>query len=271
MNQTNSCSSQVAKCSLGKVSLVGAGPGDPDLLTLKALRAIEAADLILFDQLVGEGIKALFPSSVPAFYVGKRVGDHSISQKDLNKLIVKKAKEGLNVVRLKGGDPYMFGRGGEELLALDKAGVEVEVIPGITAAAGCAASTKIPLTHRGMAQGCTFVTGYGESSLGHNWQALAQLGHTLVFYMGLTKAAEIQENLMQAQMSGTTPVAIVENGSRENQREVITDLQSLVSTVRENNIASPALIIVGQVVSIHGMLQAQITQSLSEFAAPICA
>lgn len=269
MNQSHK--TQQPKLASGKVSLVGAGPGDPELLTLKALRAIESADLILFDQLVGEGIKALFPSSVPAFYVGKRIGAHSITQEELNKLIVKKAKEGLNIVRLKGGDPYMFGRGGEEMLALDKAGIEVEVIPGITAAAGCAASTKIPLTHRGMAQGCTFVTGHGETSLGHNWEALAQLNHTLVFYMGLTKAADIQNNLLGAQMNGNTPVAIIENGSRENQREIITDLQSLVAAVQEHRVASPALIIVGQVVEVHSMLQAQIHSSLIEFAAPICA
>lgn len=260
------------KSRLGKVWLVGAGPGDPELLTLKAIRAIEAADLILFDQLVGDSIKALFPAAVPAFFVGKSKGNHSISQAELNKLIVKKARDGLNIVRLKGGDPYMFGRGGEEMLVLTEAGIEVEIVPGITAAAGCAASTKIPLTHRGMAQGCTFVTGHAEKSLDLNWSALAGLNHTLVFYMGLTKAADIQQHLLAAGMNCATPLAVIENGCRDNQREVYGQLDELCFLVNSHSISSPALIIVGQVVSLHEVVElCSGEQSTNDFSASICA
>jgi uroporphyrin-III C-methyltransferase len=241
----------------GKVWLVGAGPGDAELLTLKALRAINSADIIFYDQLVSEEICALFPKNTPALYVGKVKNNHSIPQEDLNQLLVNQAQLGLNVCRIKGGDPFVFGRGGEELLELRKAGVEAEVIPGITSASGCSTYADIPLTHRGIAQGCTFVTGHAEKTLDVNWNALAQLNHTLVFYMGLTRAGDISENLLAGGLAADTPVAIIENGCRKNQRDIISDLANFPAAVLTEKVQSPALIIVGQVVSLKEQLQVE--------------
>ncbi|RYY73646.1 MAG: uroporphyrinogen-III C-methyltransferase [Gammaproteobacteria bacterium] len=239
----------------GKVWLVGAGPGDADLLTVKALRAINSADIIFYDQLVSEEICALFPKNTPALYVGKVKNNHSIPQDDLNQLLVSQAKSGSNVCRIKGGDPFVFGRGGEELLELRKAGVEAEVVPGITSASGCSTYADIPLTHRGIAQGCTFVTGHAEKTLDVNWNALAQLNHTLVFYMGLTRASDISESLLASGLAADTPVAIIENGCRKNQRDIISDLKNFPEAVLREQVQSPALIIVGQVVSLKDQLQ----------------
>ncbi len=246
----------------GKVWLVGAGPGDPELLTLKALRAIESADLILFDQLVSNDIRALFPPATPAFYVGKVKGNHSIAQTDLNSLLVKKARLGLNIVRLKGGDPFVFGRGGEELACLAKSQIDVEVVPGITAASGCSAASRIPLTHRGVSQGCTFVTAHAESELKVDWRSLAGLRHTLVFYMGLTKAQTIQHELIANGCDSRTPVAVIENGSRDNQRQVVGSLGELTQLISDNAMASPALIIVGDVVDLSRELNVERLQSI---------
>jgi len=239
----------------GKVWLVGAGPGDADLLTVKALRAINTADIIFYDQLVSDEICALFPKNTPALYVGKVKDHHSIAQEDLNRLLVDQAQSGLNVCRIKGGDPFVFGRGGEELLELRKAGVEAEVIPGITSASGCSTYADIPLTHRGIAQGCTFVTGHAEKTLDINWHALSQLNHTLVFYMGLTRATDIANNLMAEGMAESTPVAIIENGCRKNQRNIISDLKHFPERVLLEQVKSPALIIVGDVVRMRTQLQ----------------
>jgi uroporphyrin-III C-methyltransferase len=238
------------KSTTGKVWLVGAGPGDPDLLTLKALRAIENADIIFFDQLVSTDIRALFPAGTPSLYVGKAKNHHSIAQEDLNQLLVDQAQAGLTVCRIKGGDPFVFGRGGEELLELRKAGIDAEVIPGITSASGCSTYANIPLTHRGLAQGCTFVTAHAEKTLDVNWHALAQLNHTLVFYMGVTRAENIATELQAAGLDSHTPTAIIENGCRKNQRVLISDIRSLPAMVARENVQSPALIIVGQVVSL---------------------
>lgn len=241
----------------GKVWIVGAGPGDPELLTLRAYKAISSADLILFDALVSDEIRALFPKCVPAFYVGKRKGDHSIAQQDLNALLVKQASEGKSICRLKGGDPFVFGRGGEELLVLLKAGVDAEVVPGVTAASGCATYAGIPLTHRGMAQGCTFVTGHGEQDLNLNWSALATMGHTLVFYMGLSRAELIKAQLTANGLSPTTPAAVIENGCRANQRVLVSTLEQLPQTIVNNGVQSPALIVVGDVVALAEQLSPQ--------------
>ncbi len=165
------------------MSLVGAGPGDPDLLTVKALRVIQQADVIVYDRLVSKEICQLFPSSTPTVYVGKAKDHHSVPQQNINELLVNKAKQGLNICRLKGGDAFVFGRGGEEMLELRQAGVEVDLVPGITAAAGCTSYAGIPLTHRGLSQGCTFVTAHAEKELYICWQSLAQLDHTLVFFI----------------------------------------------------------------------------------------
>lgn len=236
--------------SAGKVWLVGAGPGDPDLLTVKALRAIENADIIFYDQLVSADVRALFPKNTPALYVGKSKNHHSIAQDDLNQRLVDQAQMGLTVCRIKGGDPFVFGRGGEELLTLRRAGVDAEVIPGITAASGCSSAAGIPLTHRGVSQGCTLVTGHGETEVTANWQALAQLNHTLVFYMGVSRADEIAKQLMLAGQSASTPAAIIENGCRENQRVITTRLDRLAESVVSEAVRSPALIVVGDVVSL---------------------
>lgn len=239
----------------GKVWLVGAGPGDADLLTLKALKAINSADIIFYDQLVSDEICALFPKTTPALYVGKIKNNHSIPQEDLNQLLVNQAQLGLNVCRIKGGDPFVFGRGGEELLELRKAGVDAEVIPGITSASGCSTYADIPLTHRGFSQGCTFVTGHAEKTLDINWSALAQLNHTLVFYMGLTRAGDISSNLLAGGLAANTPVAIIENGCRKNQRNIISDLENFPVAVLREQVQSPALIVVGKVVGMHMQLQ----------------
>jgi len=242
----------------GKVWLVGAGPGDADLLTVKALRAINSADIIFYDQLVSEEICALFPKNTPALYVGKVKNNHSILQEDLNQLLVNQAQLGLNVCRIKGGDPFVFGRGAEELLELRKAGIDAEVIPGITSASGCSTYADIPLTHRGIAQGCTFVTGHAEKTLNVNWSALAQLNHTLVFYMGLTRVGDISANLLAGGLAADTPVAIIENGCRKDQRNIISDLKNFPGAVLREHIKSPALIIVGHVVSLQEQLQVKV-------------
>lgn len=239
-------------CSLaaGKVWLVGAGPGDAELLTLKALRAIEQADLILFDALVSEDIRARFPKNIPHFYVGKLKGQHSIAQADLNALLIKKARAGLNVCRIKGGDPFIFGRGAEEQLALQAAGIAVEVVPGITSASGCTTAAGIPLTHRGLAQGCTFITAQGEQDTHIHWPSLVGLNHTLVFYMGLSRAPWIAQQLLQAGMAPQKPLALIENGSRSNQRVVTGCLKDLPLLIEQHALKTPALIVVGEVVSL---------------------
>lgn len=244
-----------SSCRLGLVSLVGAGPGDPDLLTVKALRVIEQADVIVYDNLVSTQIRTLFPDSAEHLYVGKIKGAHSLKQADINQLLIEKAQQGLNVCRLKGGDAFVFGRGGEEMLALKALGIEVQIVPGITAAAGCSSYAGIPLTHRGLAQGCTFVTAHAEKELSIKWQALAALDHTLVFYMGLSKAGLIETQLLQAGLDKQTPVAFIENGCCPEQRVITGTLQQLASLVAAHQIKSPSLIMVGKVVALTEQLQ----------------
>lgn len=251
----------------GKVFLVGAGPGDAELLTVKALRIIQSADIIFYDYLVSPDIRALFPKNTPAIYVGKAKNQHSIAQEDLNQLLVQQALAGLTVCRIKGGDPFVFGRGGEELMELRSAGIESEVIPGITSASGCSTYADIPLTHRGISQGCTFVTGHAEKSLDVNWSALAQLNHTLVFYMGLTRAGDIARELLNAGMSANTPVAIIENGCRKNQRNIITELNDLPDAVAREQVQSPALIVVGEVVKLNTELALVVEQQRMSLSA----
>ena len=264
LKQRSDANERAKKIRVGKVWLVGAGPGDAELLTVKALRAINTADIIFYDYLVSADIRALFPRNVPAHYVGKAKNQHSIAQEDLNQLLVKQAQLGLTVCRIKGGDPFVFGRGGEELLELRTAGIEAEVIPGITSASGCSTYADIPLTHRGLSQGCTFVTGHAEKSLDVNWDALAQLNHTLVFYMGLTRAEEIAAKLLAGGLAADTPVAIIENGCRKDQRDIISTLNEFPAAVMREQVQSPALIIVGEVVRMKEKLQAQVWQHNSE-------
>lgn len=263
-NKNGDANERAKKSRLGKVWLVGAGPGDAELLTVKALRAITTADIIFYDYLVSAEIRALFPTNIPAHYVGKAKNQHSIAQEDLNQLLVKQAQLGLTVCRIKGGDPFVFGRGGEELLELRTAGIEAEVIPGITSASGCSTYADIPLTHRGLSQGCTFVTGHAEKSLDVNWDALAQLKHTLVFYMGLTRADEISAKLLAGGLAADTPVAIIENGCRKDQRDIISTLSEFPAAVLREQVQSPALIIVGEVVRMKEKLQATVQANLAQ-------
>lgn len=252
---SNSKNSMSPVNTQGKVSLVGAGPGDPDLLTVKALRIIQQADLILFDRLVSAEIRALFPVSTPAIYVGKAKDRHSISQAQLNTLLLDKVRLGLNVCRIKGGDPLIFGRGSEEMLSLKAQGVDVEVVPGITAASGCTSYAGIPLTHRGISQGCTFFTAHAEEKLEINWSALANFDHTLVFYMGLSKASMISDELIQAGLKFTTPIAFIENGCCPQQRLITGELHDMAALVKRADIQSPTLIVVGETVLLADRLR----------------
>lgn len=234
----------------GVVTLVGAGPGDPDLLTVKAARAIQQATLIVFDNLVSEEIRALFPDTATKLYVGKAKGNHCLTQDEINQLLIGYAKSGVDVCRVKGGDAFVFGRGGEEMLLLAKKGIQVEVIPGITAASGCSTYANIPLTHRGLAQGCTFITAHADKELTANWSALATLNQTLVIYMGLSKTEMISDALIHHGMDSNTPVAFIENGCTHKQRVFTGRLTELTQLKNQNQIQSPALIVIGEVVTV---------------------
>lgn len=252
---------------VGKVSLVGAGPGDADLLTIKALRCIQTADIILYDRLVSEDIRSLFPASTPAFYVGKAMGNHCIPQDKLNELLVEKAQKGFNICRLKGGDPFVFGRGGEEMLVLKQAGIEVEVVPGVTSGIGAASYSGIPVTHRGLSQACTFVTAHAEKTLNIDWQALARLNHTLVFYMGLSKLPEIHQQLVAHGLAADTPAALIENGCRKEQRVFTGTVSNLEQLAKQHKLQTPTLVVVGQVVELAESLHwfGQLTSENSEW------
>ncbi|GAB2848177.1 uroporphyrinogen-III C-methyltransferase [Pseudoduganella ginsengisoli] len=234
---------------MNKVTLVGAGPGDPDLLTVKALKAIQAADVLLVDDLVSGGIMALAPPSARVVYVGKRGGCAQTPQAFIERLMIAEAKAGHHVVRLKGGDPYMFGRGGEERAHLMAQGVDVDVVPGITSGLAGAASIGIPLTHRDWSQGAVFVTGHGKDAQSEpNWPALAQSRLTLVIYMGVARCARIQAGLLAGGAAPETPVAVVQSATRNAQRQLITTLGALPEALAASGIGSPAVIVVGDVV-----------------------
>ncbi len=239
----------------GDVFLVGAGPGDADLLTVKALRVIQSCDVILYDNLVSEEIKLLFPSATKQFFVGKSKSNHSIDQKDLNKLIVNLSRKGLSVCRLKGGDPFIFGRGSEEMLTLHQAGIETQVVPGITAASGCTSYAGIPLTHRKVSQGCTFVTAQAATELAVNWASLAAVNHTLVFYMGLSQLPMISQQLTQHGLAGDTPAALIENGTQSVQRVLTSTVSALAEQAKQQQFVSPTLIVIGEVVNYRQQLQ----------------
>ena len=233
--------------SAGKLWLVGAGPGDPDLLTLRAARLIESADLVVHDGLVGDGVLALIPAHVERVSVAKQRSRHTMKQALINELIVREARAGKQVVRLKGGDPFIFGRGGEDLEAARAAGVACEVVPGITAAAGCAAQAGLPLTHREDASAVSFVAGQCKDLTDQDWSGLAGHGRTLVIYMGLATASAIADKLIADGVSPGLPVAVVERGTSADARVLRTLLTDLGDLVARERVASPALIIVGQV------------------------
>ncbi len=252
--RVNTVSMQTRAIQTGKVYLVGAGPGDADLLTVKALRLIQNCDVILYDKLVSDDIQALFPAGCKKFFVGKSMSNHSIPQEQLNKLMVTFAKKGLVICRLKGGDPFVFGRGSEEMLVLHKADVTTEVVPGITAASGCTSYAGIPLTHRGVSQGCTFITGHAEKTLELNWSSLASVNHTLVFYMGLSQLAHIAQQLTLHGLCKNTPVALIENGSQLSQRVFMTNIDQMTLQADQHSLVSPTLIVIGQVVKYREQL-----------------
>jgi uroporphyrin-III C-methyltransferase len=236
-----------------KVTLVGAGPGDPELLTLKAVKAIRAATVLLVDDLVNPEIVAMASPGVRVIHVGKRGGCRSTPQAFIERLMVIAAREGENVVRLKGGDPFIFGRGGEEVEHLRSAGVEVQVVNGITSGLAAVTSLGVPLTHREHAHGVVFVTGHAHhGSHGTDWRALAATARdarlTLVIYMGVSGAARIQEELLTA-LPASTPVAVVQRASLPDQRQAVTTLGELGATIAREQLASPSVIVVGDVIS----------------------
>jgi uroporphyrin-III C-methyltransferase / precorrin-2 dehydrogenase / sirohydrochlorin ferrochelatase len=236
------------KAETGRVSLVGAGPGDPELLTLRAARALREADVIVYDKLVDPAVLEYARRDARRIFVGKSKGDHTLSQAEINALLAKEAKAGRHVVRLKGGDPFVFGRGGEELDALVADGVRVEVVPGITAATGCAAYAGFPLTHRDHASSVVFVSGHSKDGFSDlDWPALANPRQTIVVYMGVSAAGEVAGKLIEAGLSASTPVAIVENGTRWDQRVVKGELQQAADLIRQHGVAGPALLVIGEV------------------------
>ena len=240
----------------GKVWLVGAGPGDPDLLTVKALRLIQAADVVIHDRLVADAIMDLIPESAQRVYVGKARNDHAVPQEDINQLLVDMARAGHQVVRLKGGDPFIFGRGGEEIEQLAESCIPFEVVPGITAASGCAAYAGIPLTHRDYAQSVRFITGHlKENGVNLQWPELLDPQQTLVFYMGLVGLQSICEKLMEYGRDPSTPVAIIEKGTTQTQRVVIATLANIAEKAKEHAVSAPTLTIIGDVVLLHEKLK----------------
>jgi uroporphyrin-III C-methyltransferase/precorrin-2 dehydrogenase/sirohydrochlorin ferrochelatase len=241
---------------IGEVYLVGAGPGDPDLLTFRALRLLQMADVVVYDRLVAPPILDLARREAEQIYVGKERSNHALSQENINQLLVRLAKEGKRVVRLKGGDPFIFGRGGEEIETLMENGVTFQVVPGITAASGCATYSGIPLTHRDYAQSVVFATGHlRDGTVDLNWKALAHANQTIVFYMGLHGVGVVSAQLIAHGLAPDTPVALVQQGTTQNQRVAVTTLEHLEQTVREQALKPPTIIIVGRVVELHDKLQ----------------
>jgi uroporphyrin-III C-methyltransferase len=237
----------------GEVALIGAGPGDVELLTLKALRFLQQADVVLYDYLVSEDILALIPATTQLVCVGKRAGAHSVPQDQTNQLLVEFALSGQRVVRIKGGDPFIFGRGGEELEVLADAGVIFHVVPGITAAAGATAYAGIPLTHRDYAQSAMFITGHLKAETDQmDWSTLARGNQTLVIYMGLMKSEHIQSQLIEHGRHPDTPVAIIERGTQSSQKVFKGQLAQLAEL--SQGAESPSLIVVGEVVSLSDKL-----------------
>ena len=235
----------------GEVFLVGAGPGDPELLTLRSLHLIQKADVCIYDNLVSKDILELVRRDAQMIYAGKLRNNHTIEQKEINKLLVNYAKKGLRVLRLKGGDPFMFGRGGEEISELMAKKIKFQVVPGITAATGVAAYAGIPLTHRDYSQSCIFITGHEKNGeLNINWNNLINENQTIVIYMGLNSLPSILQNLIDYGMRKNMPIAVVQEGTTENQKVVVSTISRVNAKILKTDIQSPAIIIIGEVVKL---------------------
>lgn len=251
--------------SLGEVYLVGAGPGDPDLLTFSALRLMQRADVVLYDRLIGEEILSLVRRDAERIYVGKLPKDHTMEQDDIAALMVKLAREGNRVLRLKGGDPFIFGRGGEEIEKLAAYGVPFKVVPGITASAGCGAYAGIPLTHRDHAQSCLFVTAHGKDGvLDLDWEVLVRPAQTVAIYMGMNNLPALVEGFARHGVSMKTDVALIENGTRPDQRVLIGTLEDINAKAQEKRFRSPTMIIIGSVVRLRNKIATNKQTSVDE-------
>lgn len=242
---------------MGFVSIVGAGPGPVDLMTLRALDRLQRAEVVVHDRLISPDILASVPAGAQRLYVGKALGDHSVPQAGIHALLVQHARAGQRVVRLKGGDPYVFGRGGEEVQALQAEGIAFEVVPGVTAASGCSAAAGIPLTHRDLSASCVFLPGHlADDDATHDWAALARPGQTRVFYMGIQRLPHIAERLMAHGLSPDTPAAIVRDGTRPSQTVLACPLHRLVQVAPAYG-PQPGLLIIGETVQLSPHFQTQ--------------
>lgn len=248
----------------GKVYLVGSGPGDPELLTLKARRLIDNAEVVIYDQLPGKAILDSMPANAEKIDVGKYAGNHTMTQAEINEVLVQKAKEGKRVVRLKGGDPYVFGRGGEEAEVLAAEGIEFEVVPGITSAIAVPAYAGIPVTHRESTSMVTFITGHEDPTKlesGLDWETLAKFEGTIVILMGVKMLGRNAEELIKHGKDPSTPVAVIEKGTRPDQRVTVGNLANIADLAKEHKIKAPAITVIGDVVRMHDILGEQHTST----------
>jgi uroporphyrin-III C-methyltransferase len=244
----------------GRVALVGAGPGDPDLLTLKAVRALARADVVLHDDLVGEAVLDFIGAGARVIAVGKRGGCASTPQAFIEQLMIREARAGHYVVRLKGGDPFVFGRGGEEMVALRDAGIEVEIVPGITSGLAAPAAVGVPVTHRGLAHGVALVTAHAADGSGEpDWRALGASHLTLVVYMGMQRIADLRDKLLAVGQSACTPVMVIANATRDDQQSLRTTLGRMEDDAKSAGLRSPAIIVIGDVAAIAGQAGAAAT------------
>ena len=251
---------------LGIVHLVGAGPGDPDLLTVKALRLIQSAEVVVYDRLVSADIMALVPKSASLIFVGKAPKCHTVGQERINEILIEQAIAGRNVVRLKGGDPLIFGRGSEEAAALRAHNIQVEYVPGITAAQGAASSTGVPLTHRGLADSVRYVTGHRakDAPLDLDWQSLANPDTTLVVYMGAENMADISQNLIANGLSPATPVMAISSATTAQETRLLSDLKQIAHQIDPVRMPAPLLFVIGRVVSLY---PSQAAEMFTQFGA----